>query len=274
MPNVERRKDLRVEAEVLPLDVDGLNELRLQALDAGYPAPQVHGLCGWLVSKNAGDPDVTSSATRSRYRQMLTEILDVQPDPLSEKAAAAGRRGGAAARGGRGAGRVRSAALALVMATGGLLGVSQADAGATAKTAPPAPVEQRVPSASTALHNEDYRRSATGRSSRPAKGPHAATRSATARSTSARLRASARSTSRSSSAVARTYWASASSSSAAWRTTTSPSARPWPAASCRARYAAWRHAGRQNCFGRPGPGRSAIGARHHRHPGPLAFFVT
>ena len=48
-------------------------------------------------------------------------------------------------------------------------------------------------------------------------------------------------------------------------TITSASSRPWAAASRRAWYACWRHPGRQNRRGRPGPGFAANGRPHHPH---------
>ncbi len=74
MPTTMRADALRNEAEFLPAALSDLVELRRRIIDAGYPPSVANGLVGWLVSKTAGERDVTGSPTRSKYRKILAEL--------------------------------------------------------------------------------------------------------------------------------------------------------------------------------------------------------
>lgn len=64
----------RNEADFVPESVEDLAELRRRIIAAGYSASVANGLLGWLVSKGAGEADVTESKTRSKYRKILAEL--------------------------------------------------------------------------------------------------------------------------------------------------------------------------------------------------------
>jgi hypothetical protein len=64
----------RNEADFLPESLEDLADLRRRVMDAGHSAPVANGLLGWLVSKAAGEDDVTNSVTRSKYRKILAEL--------------------------------------------------------------------------------------------------------------------------------------------------------------------------------------------------------
>ena len=74
-----RRDHWRIEALYLPDDLDDLAELRRRVIEAGHSASVANGLVGWLLSKTAGETDVSESRTRSKYRKILAE-LGYRPD--------------------------------------------------------------------------------------------------------------------------------------------------------------------------------------------------
>lgn len=93
-----RADALRNEAEWLPSRLGDLVDVRRRVIAAGYGAATANGLIGWLVSKAAGERDITGAPTRSRYRKILAE-LDVDHDPgrgrhLEVVAEAPGQRDG------------------------------------------------------------------------------------------------------------------------------------------------------------------------------------
>lgn len=69
-----RADSLRDEARYLPATVAQLAELRGRVIAAGHPPGVANGLVGWLISKAAGERDVTASTTRSRYRKILAAL--------------------------------------------------------------------------------------------------------------------------------------------------------------------------------------------------------
>jgi hypothetical protein len=58
-----------------------LAALRRNVIGAGHPPETASGLVGWLVAKQQGDIDVTSSRTRSKYRRILVELGDPTESP-------------------------------------------------------------------------------------------------------------------------------------------------------------------------------------------------
>lgn len=65
---------LRNEADFLPEQVSDLASVRENVLAAGHAPAVADGIVGWLVAKANGQPDLTSSKTRSRYRRILAEL--------------------------------------------------------------------------------------------------------------------------------------------------------------------------------------------------------
>jgi hypothetical protein len=53
--------------------------LRDRVLDLGEPSQTANGVVGFLLNKATGRPDDTSSATRAKYRKILTRLLLLTP---------------------------------------------------------------------------------------------------------------------------------------------------------------------------------------------------
>jgi hypothetical protein len=67
-------RSLTIEAAWLPESLDELQETRRRLTEAGYSHREVAGCAGWLLAKAAGDPDMTSPESRSKYRRMLEAL--------------------------------------------------------------------------------------------------------------------------------------------------------------------------------------------------------
>jgi hypothetical protein len=78
---------LRNEADFLPTTLEDLVGLRRRVVAAGYPDQVASGVCAWLLTKAAGDPDRTSSDTRARYRKILAELGNGRKGPQEARRA-------------------------------------------------------------------------------------------------------------------------------------------------------------------------------------------
>ena len=89
--SMTERKDLRIEGEFIPLEVEDLIALRTRVVDlvaAGEiedVKPKMadsvaNGITGWLVAKASGDRDTLAASTRSRYRRVLTRLDELDPE--------------------------------------------------------------------------------------------------------------------------------------------------------------------------------------------------
>ena len=89
--SMTERKDLRIEGEFLPLDLEDLTALRQRivvAIEAGEieeVKPRVadsvaNGITGWLVAKASGERDTLSGVTRTKYRRVLSRLEEMDPE--------------------------------------------------------------------------------------------------------------------------------------------------------------------------------------------------
>lgn len=69
-----RSDALQGERDHLPADLDDLIDLRRRIIGLGETPATAAGVLGWLLSKKAGEPDVTGSDTRARYRKILARL--------------------------------------------------------------------------------------------------------------------------------------------------------------------------------------------------------
>ena len=86
-----RSDSIRGESAFLPIrSVQQLTALREAIIDAGESPATAAGIVGWLLVKNAGEPDELAGTTRSRYRKILAgiEASPIIHDPATVGAAA------------------------------------------------------------------------------------------------------------------------------------------------------------------------------------------
>lgn len=76
---MKTRKDLREEAGHLPASIDELVALRDRVMAIGESRGRAEGLCMWVLAKQRGEPDTTSSRTRAYYRMVLRRLDELEP---------------------------------------------------------------------------------------------------------------------------------------------------------------------------------------------------
>lgn len=78
LTNVNPRS-VGAEGDYFNADIGQLANLRARAIAAGYRPSTVDGMVGWITGKAAGHDDVTSSATRAKYRKILSDLSGGSP---------------------------------------------------------------------------------------------------------------------------------------------------------------------------------------------------
>ena len=74
-------RSLGNEAPFVSLDVIALADVKAELIAMGSSPAEASGVVGWLIDKAAGNPDITSAPTRSRYRKLLAELDQPEPRP-------------------------------------------------------------------------------------------------------------------------------------------------------------------------------------------------